>query len=219
MPKIFFEDREYDSPEQMTPEARARYEKAVQMLPDRDSNGIPDLLEVDGSPDVTPQPVKPKASGAEPAVKLPEPADSVLGPGVSIPTTRTTVTAGRGSKYRKWILWGVIGAIVLCIGCVSLFVVWIFTMLRSSEAYQMALATAQNDPTVQQVLGTPIKDGVFVSGSVEDNGSTGSAELEIPVNGPNQSGTLYVSAVKEEDTWRLTSLRLEAGGEQYQLLP
>jgi len=204
MPKIFFEGRDYENPEQMTPEARARYEKAVQMLPDRDKNGIPDLLESDGIPAETPPPVTPVASGAEPEVRASTPQ-----------TRKAALTAARN---RKRISWAVIGIVVLCIGCFSIFMVIIFSLLRSSEAYRMAVEAAKNHPTAQQVLGVPIQDGVFTTGSVSESGSTGSADLEIPLNGSNQSGTLYVTAVKEENTWRLTSLLLEVGGQEYQLL-
>jgi len=200
MPKIFFEGREYDNPEQMTPEARARYEKAVKMLPDRDSNGIPDLLEVDG---IT---AKPAASAAEPAVKVPTPAQS-------------SKEAAAARKKGKLILVGVIAIISLCIACIGVFMVVIFSVMRSSDAYQLALETLKSHPTAQQVLGVPIEDGLFITGSVEENDSSGTADLEIPVSGVNRSGTLHVTAVKEENTWRLTYLMLDAGGQEYQLVP
>ena len=200
MPKIFFEGREYDDPEQMTPEARMRYEKAVAMLPDRDKNGIPDLLEVDGNP------AKPAAVEPEHVVKPPTPP-------------QTAKAAAEAKKKGKWVLVGVVAIISLCIACIGVFMVVIFSIMRSSDAYQLAIETMKNDPTAQQVLGVPIKDGIFITGSVEDNGSSGNADLEIPVNGGNQSGTLYVTAVKEENTWRLTYLMLNAGGQEYQLVP
>ena len=200
MPKIYFEGREYDDPEQMTPEARLRYEKAVKMLPDRDSNGIPDLLEVDGSP------AKPAATVVEPAVKAPAPPQSAK-------------EAAAAAKKRKWILVGIIAIVSLCIACFGVFMVAIFSIMKSSGAYQLALETVKSHPMAQQVLGMPIEDGLFTTGSVQEDGPSGTADLEIPVNGANQSGTLYVTAVKEEDTWRLTYLMLNAGGQEYQLVP
>ncbi len=202
MPKIFFEGKVYDSPEKMTPEAQARYEKAVKMLPDRDNNGIPDLLEVDGKP------VEAAESSPEPEVKKPP---------VSAADAQKADLAAK--KTRKWVFWIILGIVVLCVACFGIFLVGIDSLLKSSEAYQMALVTAQNHPTAQQLLGTPIQDGLFITGSVSESGATGSADLQIPVSGPNQSGTLYVSAVKEEDTWRFTSLVLEVAGKQYPLAP
>ena len=212
MPKIYFEGREYDNPEQMTPEARARYEKAVNMLPDRDSNGIPDLLEVDG-----------EAAAPSPAVKKPV-VDAALpeaSPGAGAPfvTPQVPKPSQAGTKARRWILILVIAFISLCVACIGAVVLGIFTIMRSSEAYQLAVDTAKNHPTVQQVLGSPIQDGIFTSGSVEESDSSGSADLEIPISGSIQSGKLHVTAYKQDNTWRLTYLMLEAGGQQYQLIP
>ena len=81
MPKIFFEGRDYDNPEQMTPEARARYEKAVQMLPDRDNDGIPDLLEGDASAAATLPPIPACGQRWQACSILPGSSDPVLGPG------------------------------------------------------------------------------------------------------------------------------------------
>jgi hypothetical protein len=45
MARITFNGRQYDSVEQMPPDARREYERVMQMLADRDGNGIPDILE------------------------------------------------------------------------------------------------------------------------------------------------------------------------------
>lgn len=215
MPKIHFEGRDYDTPEQMTPEARARYEKAVKMLPDRDSNGIPDLLESDG----TARPVPPVVSSALPTEALPVDGARISGPGVNVPPTSARKPAVGSLKMGKLLIGVVIGLVVLCAACIIGFVVLIFASIKNSGAYHLAIETAKSNPTVQQVLGVPVEDGLFSSGSVEENDSSGSADLEIPLSGPSQSGTLYVKAVKEENTWRLLSLVLKAGGTQYQLFP
>ncbi len=219
MPKIRFEGREYDTPEQMTPEARARYEKAAKMLPDRDSNGIPDLLESDGSAAGPALPVLPVVSSALPTAALPVEGESIRGPGVNIPSTSARKPAVGSSKKGKLLIGVVIGLVVFCAACIFSFIVLIFASIRNSGAYQLAIETAKGNTTVQQVLGVPVEDGLFSAGSVEESDSSGSADLEIPLSGPSQSGTLYVKAVKEENTWRLLSLVLEAGGKQYQLFP
>ena len=220
MPKIFFEGRDYDNPEQMTPEARARYEKAAQMLPDRDNNGIPDLLEGDASAAAILPPIpKPGVSAGGPAIKLPESSDPVLGPGVSVPPADARGTAAAASKRLKWIIGLGIGISLFCAACFICFIVGIFASMKTSGGYQLAVNTAKGHPTAQQVLGVPIEDGLIVTGSVEENDASGFADLVIPVNGPNESGKLHAIAVKEENTWRLNSLVLEVGGQEYQLVP
>jgi hypothetical protein len=44
--KIVVNGQEYSSPDQLPPEAREAYDRAMGALADRDSNGIPDVLEV-----------------------------------------------------------------------------------------------------------------------------------------------------------------------------
>lgn len=49
--KIFFEGKEYSSPDELPPDARAKYEQAMGTLSaDANQNGIPDLLEQGGAP-------------------------------------------------------------------------------------------------------------------------------------------------------------------------
>jgi hypothetical protein len=66
----------------------------------------------------------------------------------------------------------------------------------------------QQSPEAAEALGTPIQAGFFVGGSIQVTGSTGGAELSIPVSGPEGSGTLYVVGVKTLGTWKLINLEL-----------
>jgi hypothetical protein len=43
--KIVFEGKEYSSPDQLPPDARAKFEQALGKFGDADRNGIPDILE------------------------------------------------------------------------------------------------------------------------------------------------------------------------------
>jgi len=77
-----------------------------------------------------------------------------------------------------------------------LIVTIVFGMMKSSHAYKDALAMAQADPYVKEALGSPIKEGFLVMGNINVNGSSGHADLAIPVSGPEGSGTIYVVASK-----------------------
>jgi hypothetical protein len=45
MPKILFNGKTYDSVDDLPPESRAAYQKALEFLHDTDKNGVPDFLE------------------------------------------------------------------------------------------------------------------------------------------------------------------------------
>jgi hypothetical protein len=91
-------------------------------------------------------------------------------------------------------------------------------VLRSSAAYEIALKQAQSSPCAAAKLGTPFIAKGLISGTLE-GGSNGSADLEIPVRGPNAEGSLHVVAVEREGTWSITDLTLEHSEGQIHVFP
>ena len=92
-------------------------------------------------------------------------------------------------------------------------------MMHSSEAFQMALDIAQRSPCVVNAIGTPLKPGWFVSGSTNSQGSTGSAELSVPVRGPKGKGDLNLQAKKVDGAWHIISLEFEGSNGRLKLIP
>jgi Cytochrome oxidase complex assembly protein 1 len=103
---------------------------------------------------------------------------------------------------------------VLVLGC--LFIVGALTLanvaMRSSEAYQLALAAAQRDPSVAAELGAPVSSSWFTTGQIEVFGSGSEATLEIPISGPRGSGTLAVRATKSAGKWTFSTLNVRISG-------
>ena len=81
--------------------------------------------------------------------------------------------------------------------------------MKSSDAYKGALARAKAEPAVVAALGSPIEDGMFVSGSTNVNGASGNANLAIPIHGPKGKATLYVVAEKSLGAWNYSNLVVE----------
>ena len=106
----------------------------------------------------------------------------------------------------KWFIPVCLGSVVLFAGFIVLLVTIVFGMMKSSDAYKDALAMARANPYVQDALGTPIEEGLLVMGNINVSGSSGSADLAIPVSGPQGNGTIYVVASKSAGQW--TFLRL-----------
>ena len=82
-------------------------------------------------------------------------------------------------------------------------------MMKSSDAYRTALTMARADPYVQEALGSPIEEGLLVMGNINVNGSSGHADLAIPVSGPQGSGTIYVVASKSAGQWTVLRLAVD----------
>jgi hypothetical protein len=83
--------------------------------------------------------------------------------------------------------------------------------MKSTDVYKDALARAKADPAVIEALGSPVKDGLLVSGNTNVNGASGESNLAIPISGPKGKGTIYVSAKKSLGQWNYSGLVVEIG--------
>ncbi|MEY4387080.1 MAG: hypothetical protein RLY20_2363 [Verrucomicrobiota bacterium] len=113
-------------------------------------------------------------------------------------------------RHWKWLvpLLG-LGAVVALVGFVVFILLIVFGSMKSSDAYQIPVATAVADRRVQAALGQPIKPSFFLSGSVHINGTKGDADLSIPISGPNGKGTIYAVGTQAAGQWTFTTLVVE----------
>ena len=85
----------------------------------------------------------------------------------------------------------------------------VFSAIKSTDPYKDAIARARMNPAVIEALGSPIKDGLFVSGNTNVNGAAGEANLAIPISGPKGKGTIYAKATKSLGHWSYSDLVVE----------
>lgn len=106
--------------------------------------------------------------------------------------------------------------VVLFVACI---VILVFSVVKSSDAYKIAVARAKSDQRVVAALGTPIKEGMFSSGKTNVNGPSGEADIGIPISGPKGKATIYVVATKSEGQWSFSKLdvKIEGTGETIDL--
>ena len=70
-----------------------------------------------------------------------------------------------------------------------------------------------------EAIGTPIKEGMFVSGNTHVDGASGNADLSIPISGPKGKATIYAAATKFAGKWTYDKLVVQpASGDQIDLL-
>ena len=108
---------------------------------------------------------------------------------------------------------------MLPIGCLGIAVTvaavgfaaasFIYSMIRSSDPIQLALAAANADQRVVSALGSPITDRLFVTGSFNTSGPSGRAEFALPVKGPHGNATIFGQASKSMGHWNLEVLILD----------
>ncbi|MDJ0819622.1 MAG: cytochrome c oxidase assembly factor Coa1 family protein [Desulfobacterales bacterium] len=126
-----------------------------------------------------------------------------------LPGQRQTPSATWWQRNWKWFVPVCFGVVVLVVGFIVGILALVFGMMKSSDAYKDALAMAQENQYVQEALGSPIEAGLLVMGNINVNGSSGHADLAIPVSGPYGEGTIYVVASKSAGRWTLLNLVTE----------
>lgn len=109
------------------------------------------------------------------------------------------------------------------LGCLTLlFLIAVFGLLtmaiittsfRSSDVYKQVLAKAVENQQVRDLVGEPIRAAWLISGELHVNGSTGNANLSIPISGPRGKGVIRVVAFKSEGVWRFTYLQVKIEGQ------
>lgn len=110
--------------------------------------------------------------------------------------------------------------LLLVAGFAFVIISIVFGAMKSSDAYKSALAKAKADPRVVAALGSPITDGFLVSGKTNVSGTSGHADMTVPISGPKGKGTIYFVATKFAGDWTFSKLVVEIGesGERIDLV-
>lgn len=123
------------------------------------------------------------------------------------------------SRNWKWFVpVGCLGLVLAAVGGVALLVMLVFGVVKSSDVYQQSLAQAQASAQVREALGQPTKAGLFVTGHISTSGSSGSAQLSIPISGPKGSGAIYAEATKSAGKWSFSTLQVEVFGQESRII-
>lgn len=116
---------------------------------------------------------------------------------------------------RNW-MWfvptGCVAMVALVVAFIAAIVLVVFGAMKSSDAYKTAVAQARVHPEVIAALGTPIEEGMFVSGKTNVEGSSGQADLTIPISGPKGKAKIYAVATKTAGRWKYSTLEVEVTG-------
>lgn len=84
----------------------------------------------------------------------------------------------------------------------------VLASFRNSDVYKEAMTRASANAQVRERMGEPIQAGWFVSGQLNVSGSTGTANLSIPIAGPRGKGVIRAVASKN-GVWRFGCLQVE----------
>jgi Cytochrome oxidase complex assembly protein 1 len=117
------------------------------------------------------------------------------------------------SRNWKWFVPVIcIGAVVIAVGFFGLIYTAVSGMMKSSDAYKLAVQSAKTNPRVTREIGSPMKEGFFMTGNINLSNDSGLANLAIPISGPKGKGTIYAVASKTKGTWTFSSLVVQVDG-------
>ena len=125
------------------------------------------------------------------------------------------------SRNWKWFVpVGCLGTIILFTGFVAVIMSIVFGFMKSSDVYKEAVANVKANSSVIEVLGSPIEEGFFVSGNINVSGTSGRANLSIPISGPDGEATLFLAATRTAGNWNFSTLvvKFKGSGAQINLL-
>jgi hypothetical protein len=100
-----------------------------------------------------------------------------------------------------WVALGCGLALAGLVAFVVVIAIVVIGSMRSSTPYKEAVARAQHDARVTQVLGTPIEPGLWTGGNINIQNESGNADINIPISGPRGKASIHVVATKEGGRW------------------
>ena len=157
----------------------------------------------------------------QPVTPPPVPSGQVPPTGQDVPLPPGQPRKGWWGRNWKWFVpTGCLTLLLVVGGCIAGLVGFVFSLIKSSDAYKDALAAAQASPAVQKALGTPIEAGLLVMGNIHVSGTSGNADLTIPISGPKGEATIYAVATKSAGKWTFDRLEvaIEDSDERLDLL-
>jgi hypothetical protein len=122
------------------------------------------------------------------------PNSAAASPGLTPPAAR------KGWFSRNW-KWLVPTLFIVFLVFPLALLASVFAAMKNSDAAKESVLRAQKNALVVQKLGTPIKEGWLVSGSINTSTTSGDADLAVPISGPKGQGKVYVTAHKGAGAW------------------
>ncbi len=106
-----------------------------------------------------------------------------------------------------------------CGGCVATIFYGVTAAIKGSEPYKRALAEAQNNAEVRDLVGEPVAAGYLVTGSINLDQDGGECDIQVPISGPKGSGTVRIRGTRQGGTWTYQEIAAEINGRTVNLAP
>jgi len=88
----------------------------------------------------------------------------------------------------------------------------ITSMMSDSQAYQDSMEAAQKNEALIELIGEPIEPNGYNGGSLNYDNGIKSAELNIPIKGPNGEANIFVVGEGINDNWTYQTMEVHIEG-------
>jgi hypothetical protein len=123
------------------------------------------------------------------------------------------------SRHKRLAIGGLIAAAVILLFSFILCVIFlVFGLIRDSTVTHQALARAEANSAVAEQLGSPLKMGWLVTGTIDVSPGSGDADLTIPITGPKGQGDIHAVAKRAGGVWTFKELDVLIGSRTIDLL-
>lgn len=106
----------------------------------------------------------------------------------------------------KWGACGCAAALAITIVGIAAIVAIVFGLIKSTDAYRGALASARKDPRVIEAFGAPVHAGFWALGTVHVDNGEGEADIHFPLIGSKDRGIVHAVATKRGGEWHYSEL-------------
>jgi len=126
----------------------------------------------------------------------------------------TQETKGWFGRNWKWAVptGGCLIVIILLVIFAGSVFFGITSMMTDSQAYQDSMEAAQQNEALIELIGEPIETNGMNGGSLNYNNGVKSAELNIPIKGPNGEATIFVVGEGINDNWTYQTMEVHIEG-------
>ncbi|MFY9560893.1 MAG: cytochrome c oxidase assembly factor Coa1 family protein [Terriglobales bacterium] len=104
---------------------------------------------------------------------------------------------------------GCLAAVLLLAAFAALIITIVSSAFHNSDVFREAIARAERSRQVTDRIGTPLRPGWLPQGKIEVSGSTGTAQMAIPVTGPGGKATINLDARKIAGAWQFRTLQVQ----------
>lgn len=116
---------------------------------------------------------------------------------------------------RSWFArnWGWAVPLGGCLTIIILFIVFLGSVIfgvneiiTESTPYKEALVKVNEDDYIVNILGEPIETNGIMNGNLSYTNGMGSADISIPIKGPDGEAQLYVVGTKKNNEWSYSEM-------------